>query len=133
MKFQFVQVYAKSITVFSDGIEGGGSPTLAPITSVHTRVQHVYMYVCVHAGARTVCAVGSEHRKVMSGLQKSSSSRPQSGVVLVKDIPRGLSGEVVSQYFFSRGGEMKTFQMDENKRSALVEFEDTSGIVFPPG
>ena len=50
------------------------------------------------------------------------------GGILVEDIPRGLSGEIISQYFFSRGGDIKAFRLFEGGRKALVEFEDTSGL-----
>ena len=49
------------------------------------------------------------------------------GCILVKDIPRGLSSEVIKQYFFSRGGEIKAFQSYENGRKAILEFEDSTG------
>ena len=46
--------------------------------------------------------------------------------IAVKGVPRGVSEEVLSQYFFSQGGEIKNLKIEGEK--AIVEFEDTSGM-----
>ena len=47
--------------------------------------------------------------------------------VIVEDIPRGISDEVIKQYFFSRGSEIQVFQFDEDARKARIVFEDDGG------
>lgn len=54
---------------------------------------------------------------------KSSTS-----AIVVKDIPRGVSEEILNQYFFSRGGEIKQLTFCGEKREATIEFEDSSGM-----
>ena len=54
------------------------------------------------------------------------------GGITVEDIPRGLSDEVVEQYFFSKGSEIQLFQFDKEKRSARIIFEDHGGIYGLP-
>lgn len=49
--------------------------------------------------------------------------------IVVQDIPHGLSGEVIRQYFFSQGGEIRAFRMCSDERRAFVEFEDPSGVL----
>lgn len=49
--------------------------------------------------------------------------------IVVKGIPLGLSGDVIRQYFFSRGGEIRAFRMCADERRAFVEFEDPLGVV----
>ena len=46
--------------------------------------------------------------------------------VAVKGFPRGISEEVLSQYLFSQGGEIKNLKIEGDE--AIVEFEDTSGM-----
>jgi hypothetical protein len=48
--------------------------------------------------------------------------------VVVEDIPRGLSVEVIKQYLFSKGGEIRAFHVCEGGKKARVEFEDTGVI-----
>ena len=49
--------------------------------------------------------------------------------ILVDNIPRGLGSEVIRQYFFARGGEIKAFRCYENGRKAILEFEDSGGTL----
>ena len=53
------------------------------------------------------------------------------GGITVEDIPRGLSDEVVEQYFFSKGSEIQLFQFDKEKRKARIIFEDHGGTCLP--
>ena len=47
--------------------------------------------------------------------------------VVVRDIPRGLSEEVIKQYFFSRGGDIAVFQFFEDDRVAHIVYEKSGG------
>lgn len=49
--------------------------------------------------------------------------------IVVESVPHGLSSDVVRQYFFSRGGEIKAFRMHADERKAFVEFENSSGVL----
>ena len=49
------------------------------------------------------------------------------GGIIVEDIPRGLSDEVIQQYFFSKGSEIQLFQFDEDARKARIIFENNGG------
>lgn len=60
----------------------------------------------------------------MSDLKSSASA------IVVKDIPRGVGEEVLSQYFFSRGGEIKQLTFCDERKEATIEFEDSSGMCF---
>ena len=63
----------------------------------------------------------------MSDLKSSASA------IIVKDVPRGVSEEILSQYFFSRGGEIKQLTFCGERREATIEFEDSSGMCYSSG
>ena len=52
-----------------------------------------------------------------------------SGGIIVKDIPRGITIEVIKQYFFARGGAINEVRFYEDGKKAFVKFEDSKGVL----
>ena len=77
----------------------------------------------------TLVAVHVSLRRVSDPLDLPQLSHPRTrmAALLLKNIPRGLDSELLNQYFFSRGGEVKEIQASDGLREAIVEFEDPSG------
>ena len=46
----------------------------------------------------------------------------------MKEIPQGLDSEVIKQYFFSRGGEIRTYRYYAEEKKVFLEFEDPEGV-----